>query len=212
MSEIKIGVMGIGSCSIEIPGKRLLVDAYNEYVCMKDLNEKDILLFTHADGDHFTADALKPYYRNNVVIGSPSVIMRLLESGFSKEHLICAYPAEHNKAAIIDLEEVHIKAFNTPHFLKWHTDHISFLLQILDKKIFITGDSYLVDDLKDHFTQVDLLIYNLIHEEVVKDRMDKKTGTLHHLAELAGIQYRYQPCKILCNHLMGCSWQSMVRL
>lgn len=206
MQPISVRLLGIGACLIETPEARIYVDAFNEYGKVTDLDENDILLFTHDDGDHFKLEPFMACYRNNRVVAPPSVMVKLLGQGVPYERLFSVFPPEYLKPETVMLDAIKIHAYQTPHFMDWHPIHVSYRIEAAGKSIYITGDSHLAEDMGPVFTGVDLLILSLIRWEVVVGKMDSATGSIHHLAEITEAFYRYQPRHILCNHLLNCSW------
>lgn len=205
---VTIQLPGIGAASISIGERNIFVDAFNEHNSLPELKENDIILFTHDDGDHFSPTSLfSAVLPDNIIIGPPSIAYPLLSSGKVKsKQLQILYPPQVQEPGIENIDGVSISVFNTEHFYNWRPVHISFLIEYGDKKIYITGDSFLSPHHKKFLTGIDCIICNLLRGEVAEERMSKMEGTYHHISELLKIQYEYKPGLIICNHLLNCDW------
>ena len=207
MNSVSIRFLGIGAVCLESKDMRLYIDAFNDRNAAPEISKSDILLFTHDDGDHFLAEMVERHYQGNLIIGPPSIAYPLLTGGIvTPDKLVILYPQEKNKPQCYTVGEVCIQAFNTTHSINWEPVHISFLIEICGKRIYVTGDSGLDHSFADIYSDLDCLVYSLILEDVVKDRMPKVEGVVFHLSELLDIKRRYHPRLILCNHLLHCDW------
>lgn len=206
MNEMRVRLLGIGACCLELPHLRIFVDAFNEFVQVKDLKEEDIILFTHADGDHFKVEPFLKCYKNNRVIAPPSVIEKILGCNLPKDRIQSVYPPEEENPQIVEIESIKLSVYQTQHFIDWHPIHVSFIVEYKGKRIYLTGDSFINDITGKALYGADLLVMSLIKKEVVKAQMDSATGSIYHLAEINDILYRFKPAQILCNHMLNCSW------
>lgn len=206
-NQIKIKMLGIGACSLELENRRLFVDACNEFVTIEDARPDDILLFTHDDGDHFMVEKVLAHAPNNRIVGPPSIAYPLLSSGkIDPGQLTILYPPEKDKPLKCSVDGITLSVVQTEHFIDWNPVHISFLVAMGGKRIFVTGDSY-VDSTRPHlYENLDCLIYSLIKKEVVKGQMGHKAGVIYHLHELQEIKDRFHPKMIICNHVLNCGW------
>lgn len=164
-------------------------------------------MFTHDDGDHFSAKSVNENYIGNTIFCPPSIAYKLLAGGIVyPEKLVVFSPPERDKPQEYSVNDTVIKAYNTEHFVNWHPAHLSYLIEFRGKRIYITGDSHPDNSLPDIYNNFDCLVYSLVMEDVVKDRISKEEGAVFHLAELLDIRNRYKPGVIICNHLIDCSW------
>jgi L-ascorbate metabolism protein UlaG (beta-lactamase superfamily) len=207
-NSVAIQLLGIGAASILIGERNIFIDAFNEYNSLPELKENDIILFTHDDGDHFSpTNLLSAVLPDNIIIGPPSIAYPLLSSGKVRaKQLQVLYPQQAQSPGMENINGISISAFNTEHYYNWKPVHISFLVEYGNKKIYITGDSFLSHHHKDFLTGIDCIICNLLIGEVVEEKMSKRDGVYHHISELLKIQYEYKPGLIICNHLLNCDW------
>lgn len=205
--DLTVKMLGVGACSLEMGNRRILIDAYNEFYTMQDTHPDDILLFTHDDRDHFMAEKVLEYSQGNLVIGPPSIAYPLLASGeMDPAQLKIIYPPEKANPQDYMVDDVKISVIQTEHFVGWNTIHVSYLIAMGEKRIFVTGDSYIDPNRPQLYENLDCLVYSLIKEEVVKGKMSSETGVIYHLQEIKEIQYRYNPKLIVCNHVLNCGW------
>lgn len=70
MDKINIRNLGVGAIEINVNNKRVLINSFNSICKAREIQDDDILIFTHDDADHFLADEL-PDIRtsNNLIIG-----------------------------------------------------------------------------------------------------------------------------------------------
>lgn len=205
--DVTIEMLGVGACCLSLGDRRILIDAYNEFYTMKDTHPNDILLFTHDDRDHFLAEKVLEHASVNLVIGPPSIAYPLLASGkMDPAQLKIIYPPEKANPQDYMVDDIKISVIQTEHFIGWNTIHVSYLITVREKKIFVTGDSYIDPTRPQLYENLDCLIYSLIKEEVVKGKMNSEAGVIYHLQEIQEIKYRYNPQLIVCNHVLNCGW------
>lgn len=207
-NSIEIRLLGIGAASISIKKRNIFFDAFNDYNPAPKIRKNDIILFSHDDGDHFSAkNLLSSVLYTNVIIGPPSIAYPLLSSGkIDSKQLQVPYPQKIQNPIIINIDDINISVFNTEHFVNWKPVHVSFLIKYGGKSIYLTGDSYLSSEQKEHLTGIDCVVYNLVKEEVVENKISKKAGLYYHMSELLQVKYDYQPKLIICSHLLNCDW------
>ena len=205
--EMSIEMLGIGACCIDLGQRRLWIDALNEYSSYLELQKEDILLFTHADGDHFLAEKVVEYGQNILIIGPPSIAYPLLSTGkIDPERLTIMYPPEKDKLLQYTVDDIRISIIQTEHFIDWNPIHVSFLIEAQGKRVFVTGDSHIDPTRPQLYEDLDCLVYSLIKKEVVKGQMSGNIGAHYHLCEIQEIKYRYNPRIIVCNHVLNCAW------
>jgi hypothetical protein len=206
-NEIKIKMLGIGACYVKVGNRRIFIDAFNEYNTVTDLKADDIILFTHDDKDHFVSEEVVKQYRGNLIIGPPSIAYPLLCAGnIDSKQLKVAYPAQIGNPILFNLDDITISMIQSQHFMDWNPIHVSYLIEVDQKRIYITGDTHINHMNPKVYDKLDCLIYSLIKEEVVKSQMSSEVGVIYHMNEINDIQYRYQPKLILCNHVLNCDW------
>jgi L-ascorbate metabolism protein UlaG (beta-lactamase superfamily) len=207
-SSMTIRLLGIGAAWISIDKRNIFFDAFNDYNAAPKLNPKDIIIFSHDDGDHFSAKILlSSVLPTNTIIGPPSISYPLLTSGkINAEQLHVPYPQEMQKPAILNIGDISISIFNVEHFVNWRPVHVSFLIKYGNKSVYLSGDSYLPPSLKEHLAGLDCIVYNLVKEEVVKNIISKKEGLYHHLSELLQVRHDFKPKLIIGSHLLNCDW------
>lgn len=207
MDFIKINLLGIGGAKLEFAETSVYIDAFNKFIPAQKLNKKDIILFTHADDDHFGKKELFECYNNNAIIGPPSIAYPLLaNTGLNPDSLNIVYPAHTNDPKEIKAGNLDIKVYQTKHFIDWEPDHISFLIKYMGKKIYITGDSYTFAWEDPEIYSVDALVYSLVYKDVVKGQMNSADGAQMHIPELKNLQDKLKPECIIGNHLINCDW------
>lgn len=207
MDSIKINLLGIGAAKIELADTSVYIDAFNKFIPSLKLNENDIILFTHADGDHFGKKELFECYNNNFIFGPPSIAYPLLaNTGLNPDFLKIVYPSHTNDPEEIKAGNLAIKVYQTKHFIDWEPDHISFLIKYMGKKIYFTGDSYTFAWEDPEIYSVDAIIYSLVYKDVVKGQMGSADGAQMHIPELKSLQDKLMPKQIIGNHLLNCDW------
>lgn len=205
--NIKINLLGIGAVRIELEEFAIYIDAFNDRNAAPVVTNKDLLLFTHDDRDHFFDEALLKTYNDNVIVGPPSIVLPVWKSErIQRDHLKIFYPNEYGKPDKFCYNDVTISIFNTAHFLNWHNSHVSYLIEAGKKRIYVTGDSSIQDEDQERLRGVDCILYSLLDYEVVKELKSKKHGKYAHLTELLKVQKELSPALILGNHLINCSW------
>ena len=200
-----VRLLGIGAVSLRIDASTYYIDAFNDYNEPPNLSENDVILFTHDDKDHFsTVKLAKSLKASNVIIGPPSIGLPLItEASARKEQIHLNYPVEGDSPISFKNGPVIVKTFRTAHFLDWHAIHVSYLLEIGNLKIYITGDSDLSQIQKTYLEGIDV---SLLNSDIAKGKIPNKYGTLFAIVDLLKIQYEYQPRMIVGNHLINCNW------
>ncbi len=205
---IQIQLLGIGAVKIVSNERTIYIDAFNSFNEVPPVKENDLLLFTHNDSDHFLCDKLKGNIsNNNIVIGPPSITYPIFESKFiNPNNLIIYYPVNYYEPQQYEDKETIIKVFNTDHFIGWHNVHISFLIEIENKKIYITGDSYIRKENEQALQNIDCIIASLMNESIASGKIDKQYGKYYHVWELIELKEKLKPNTIIGNHMINCGW------
>lgn len=205
MDTIKIRALGVGALEIKIGARRLLVDAINSINTVPELFAGDTLLFTHDDADHFNADSFPQLKKLDItIIGPPSIIKPIIENDIADlEQIKIMYSQTNYEPCTLELDGFRIKSFQTTHFLNWRPVHNSYLLEIGDNKIYLTGDNYLTKEMSDILTDIDVVICNLVDEGFIKGYEDPRFAIHHHMSYLLNIISTYSPKRIIGSHLIN---------
>lgn len=205
--NISVGMLGVGAFYLQIENRRIFVDAFNENIPSPEIKSDDIIIFTHTDNDHFSLKGIIENCKNNVIVGPPSMAYPILSSGLiDPEKLIIMYPEVVDKPSHYDEGEIGISMYQTKHFGDWNPIHVSYLINVGGKRIYITGDSTLNRNTPHLYQNLDCIIYNVVSKDVVEGKMSSEIGAIYHLNEITDMKYRYNPGKIVCTHLLDCSW------
>lgn len=199
---VRISQPGMGALVIRAGEGTLFVDAFTRFSQDAEVAGRDLLLFTHADHDHFDpAQAAARLAGNGVqVIGPPSIGLPLIRRGIAVDRIHVSYPFHVTKPESLTVGALKAKVFNTRHFNDWNPDHVSYLLEWGGKRIYVTGDSYdLPEDPDLH--GCDLVVSNLVGKP--RDRPESVTEYLEQLEE---VRARLGAKWVLPNHLIACEW------
>ena len=204
MSTVKINLLGLGSAKITNGQKTIYIDAFVdeehwERLPFFPVEQADLLLFTHADGDHFCPKITAQVARETgaMVVGPPSLAYPLLaDEKLPPEQLHVVYPVHFKEPITEEIRGISLKTYQTKHFLDWEPPHVSYLVELDGKKLYHTGDSAMLDEDDPDLHQLDVLIYNLVSLE--KD--------LAHIAVLEDAYRTFQPRYLLPAHLIRCEW------
>jgi len=204
MSKTKIKLLGVGAIDLLVNDKyHIYIDAFNNINNCPVLNENDLIIFTHADGDHFSVESLLSTYQNNTIIGPPSIVLPLVRTGkIDCNNLIIDYPEQAYSPKTFSVKDISVSIFQSKHFIDWNPIHCSYLLKIGHKKIWITGDSIFEPSfLKEN--SLDCIICNLVDKGFITKTDDPKHAVHHHISYLLNILSNTKADKIIANHLIG---------
>lgn len=204
MGAITVRNPGVGALRINFGGVSLFVDAFNSINTAEEVNNGDVILFTHDDADHFDAGKL-PDIREikATIIGPPSIVKPILEKERAElKQIVPVYSQNNKNPATIKFEDFTVTSFSTPHFLDWKPIHNSYLFKHQKGNIYVTGDSYLTREMKDTIGKVDYVICNLVDEGFITRTEDPMFAIHHHLSCMLNIVSVYQPRKIIGVHLI----------
>jgi L-ascorbate metabolism protein UlaG (beta-lactamase superfamily) len=167
------------------------------------LRRDDIVIFTHADGDHFSAESLLANYAGNVIIGPPSIALPLVKSGrIDCDTLRIDYPEQAMQPKTFQVNGVTISMYQSRHFIGWNPVHCSYLIEYENRSVFITGDSLMEPELMGKIG-CDCIVCNLVDKGFITKTEDSRHAVHHHMSYLLSILAKAQPKKILANHLIG---------
>jgi L-ascorbate metabolism protein UlaG (beta-lactamase superfamily) len=200
MDSFKINLLGIGAIRIDGAQRRLYVDAFAHGVPPFETGRADLILVTHDDGDHFLPDKTARAARETAanVVGPPSIAYPLLAGeGFPPEQLEIIYPIHLTKPITHEVRGIKLKVYQTTHFNNWEPVHISYLIELADRKIYVAGDSFIMHEEDPDLMNLDAVICNL-----VTPVMDPAAG-----ADLIEKVLRtFRPRHVIANHLIACDW------
>ncbi|MBN1214814.1 MAG: MBL fold metallo-hydrolase [Candidatus Lokiarchaeota archaeon] len=202
MTSIKIQTLGIGAIRLSFDELICVVDAFIDDVHKLDPfdeNDIDIIFITHDDGDHFSSKKVADNVKktNAIVIGPPSITFPLLiNENLPSENLKVFYHPKRFEGIKTIVKGIPISIYNTKHFLDHYPVHISFLLKINEKKIYITGDSNEITKEDPKLKNLDLIIFNFVNLE----------KNLSEISVIKDLIKDFSPKKILINHILNCDW------
>jgi L-ascorbate metabolism protein UlaG (beta-lactamase superfamily) len=200
MSNVEVSLLGIGAVKLSSEQATVYIDAFSELVKPQHVEQADLILVTHADGDHFEPQgtARTALETGAIVIGPPGIAYPLLTStSLPAKQLRIIYPLHFKKPINEEVCGVKLRVYQTRHFNDWEPDHISYLIELGDKKVYITGDSSMLDETDPDLKGLDGILYSL-----VMDPLD--IGA--HVSALKNIQRKFAPSYLFPNHLLHCQW------
>jgi L-ascorbate metabolism protein UlaG (beta-lactamase superfamily) len=203
-----IQLLGIGAIKITNNQQAIYIDAFNCFNEAPRINENDIILFTHNDSDHFLCEKMKGKILNNsVIIGPPSIAYPIFESNLmNAKNVKIYYPTNYSEPQQYKDNGLTINIYNTEHFIGWHNVHVSYLIEIGNNRIYITGDSKIRSENEKELENIDCIIYSLLNEYIEKSKIERKYGKYFHIWELLELKARLKPKKIIGNHMINCDW------
>jgi len=207
--NMKIKLLGIGAILIEVKHNRILIDAFNSYNEPPEIKYKDLILFTHDDGDHFLAEKLPDNIErtSSKVIGPPSIAYPLLSAKKVEANCLrIVYPPHLTQPVRISENYIDITIYQTRHFVDWEPVHISYLLEIEGKKVYITGDSSVLDNYVPEIEKINVLIMSFVDKKFFKKECGQDEALKRHVEEILKVNEKVNPCLVVCNHLLNCSW------
>lgn len=204
MYKVKVNLLGMGAVKISDGGKSIYVDAFSKWVKPFLVGKADLILVTHDDEDHFGSRETGHASTESgaIVVGPPSIAYPLLvNEQLSPEKLQIIYPLHLKKPITKQIHGIDLKVYQTRHFLDWEPVHISYLIRLCEKRLYITGDSSMMDEDDPDLKQLDALIYNLVPRDV-----SDASVMNDHISALEEIQKKFHPRFLLPNHLLHCNW------
>ena len=204
MSEMEIRLLGVGSIDLFVGKKfHVYIDSFNTMNAAPVLHNDDIVLFTHADGDHFSVDSLLPSYKGNRIIGPPSIVLPLLKSGkIDMDTMLIEYPEQKAVPRTVEVDEVNISFYQSEHFIGWNPIHCSYLIEYRDTKVFVTGDGLIDADVLAGIG-INCVVCNLVDKGYITKSDDPRYAVHHHMSYLVDVLSKVNPEKIVANHLIG---------
>ncbi len=192
MEIVSITNPGVGAIVITAGMKRILIDAYNTMLDAPEALPGDVLLFTHDDGDHFSANVLPDLRgRDITLVGPPTIVKPILSIGRADiDQVEVMYSNRDSEPASVTLGEVSITCYHTAHFNHWDPIHNSYLIEVDGKRIFVTGDSEWTESLADDVGKTDAIVANLVDEEFLKGKSEfagAVSRTINYLRSIVSI-------------------------
>lgn len=203
MSNVEVNMPGIGAVKLCSEQVIIYIDAFSELVKPPHVEKADLILITHADGDHFAPQetARAAMETGAVVVGPPGIAYPLLaNTPLPANQLRIIYPIHFKKPVSEEICGVKLKVYQTKHFNDWEPDHISYLIELGGKKFYVTGDSSMLDETDPDLKQIDAILYSLVMDFSTAEAVDA------HVSALEKVQHDFAPCYILPNHLLHCNW------
>ena len=119
MKSIAIKLLGVASIDINVNDDyHIYIDSFNSINQSPSLNSKDIIIFTHADGDHFSVESLITVYKGNTIIGPPSIVFPLMKTGIVDcNKLLIEYPEQINIPKSISINDITVSFYQSKHFI-----------------------------------------------------------------------------------------------
>lgn len=168
------------------------------------MTKADLILLTHDDGDHFgfQETARAALDTGAMVVGPPGIAYPLLaETKLPPEQLKIIYPIHFKQPLTEEIAGIKLKVYQTTHFVDWEPPHVSYLINFGGKRIYITGDTYMMDEEDPDLQNLDAVIYSLVFKD-----LSAPTIMADHLKKLEAVQRQFSPQYLLPNHLVTCDW------
>jgi L-ascorbate metabolism protein UlaG (beta-lactamase superfamily) len=203
MSKVEVNLLGIGAVKLCSEQTVIYIDAFSELVKPLHVERADLILVTHADGDHFEPErtARAAMETGAVVVGPPSIAYPLLaNTSLPAKQLRIIYPIHFKKPVSEEICGVKITVYQTRHFNDWEPDHISYLIELGGRKFYITGDSYMLDETDSDLKQLDVILCALVMDLLAAGVVEA------HVAAPEKVQREFAPRYLLPNHLLHCQW------
>ncbi len=203
MSKVEVNLLGIGAVKLRSEQTIIYIDAFSDLVKPQGVEKATLILVTHADGDHFEPQetARAAMTTGAIVVGPPGIAYPLLaNTPLPAQQLRIIYPIHFKKPISEEMCGIKLKVYQTRHFNDWEPDHVSYLIELGGKKIYITGDSSMLDETDPDLKQIDGIIYSLVMDFSTKEAVDA------HVSALEKVQQEFSPRYILPNHLLHCEW------
>lgn len=203
MNKVEVNLLGIGAVRLSSAQATIYIDAFSELVKPQHRERADLILVTHADGDHFEPQetARAAIEMGAMVVGPPGIAYPLLaNTPLPAKQLRIIYPIHLKKPVREEICGIKVKVYQTKHFNDWEPDHISYLIELGGRKFYITGDSSTIDETDPDLKQIDGMIYSLV--------MDFSTpeAVRAHVEAIEKVQQKFTPRFIFPNHLIHCQW------
>jgi L-ascorbate metabolism protein UlaG (beta-lactamase superfamily) len=204
VSKVTVNLLGAGAAKISSGEKVIYIDAFSDWLKLSGVENADLILITHDDGDHFGAKetARAALDTGAMVVGPPGIAYPLLaDEEFPKERLRIIYPIHLKQPVTEEVSGVNLKVYQTTHFVDWHPPHVSYLIELAGKRLYVTGDSNVMDDEDSDLKHLDTIVYSLVPKDLAAPGVIEA-----HVAALEDVQKRFSPRYVLPSHLVDCDW------
>lgn len=192
-----ISVQSLGQAGIKLViGKNVIyIDAFAEGVNIESYTDATAIIVTHADKDHFS-----PMKVNKALNETSAVVFA--DKGSSgqlnkSDRLIELEPADKQPVKM-KKGNLTITAFRTEHFAGWNAPNNSYFLEIDNKTIFISGDSYEIEGIEDTAGKADLFIQNTVFRS--SESIRSVDSVIQNRLSIMG------KGSIFLTHLINCDW------
>lgn len=208
MEQVAVTNLGVGALMIEAGNRRILIDAFNALIEPMEVLPGDILIFTHDDGDHFSPDKLPVVKGENItIIGPPSIVKPILiQKKADLEQIEVLYTNRYAEPSSISLDYVNIICYHTNHFNHWDPIHNSYLIEVLGKRLYVTGDSELTKEQAEIIGETDAIICNLVDEAYLKAKEEANVAIHHNLSYLLKVRSEGKTKLVIGVHLLDFTW------
>lgn len=205
MNGLEVRNPGVSALIIETANSRILVDAFNSLNPAEEVRTGDIIVFTHDDGDHFSPQLLPDIRDTDItIVGPPTILGPILELEKADLSQIKVLYSKNNKEpSRYSSKGICIHCFHTDHFNEWGALNNSYLIEFNERKLFITGDSTVSEELLTDLGEVDAIICSLVDEGYLKCQADQRYAIHHLLSYLLTISTRCKTSKIIGVHLLN---------
>ncbi|MDR1006647.1 MAG: MBL fold metallo-hydrolase [Bacteroidales bacterium] len=169
-SEIKITFIKHGSLLFEYKNQTIYVDAASEFCDYSKMPKADFLIYTHQHSDHFDTTAVNDLLKPNTKIVANQEIVDILNKGVAMK-----YGDDISLSSDIGVKA--LPAYNTTKsHLAFHPKGMGngYLLTIDGTKIYISGDTEYIKEMKDLKGKTDVAFlainqpYTMTVEQAVK--------------------------------------------
>lgn len=182
--------LGLAGVRIQTVDQVIYVDAFAKGITVSNCEDASIILITHGDGDHFDVGKVENALENSqAVVVAPKGVIESIDSQYS-QRLITLEPDADLQREEVGL--VVITAFRTDHFNDHPELNNSYLVEINEKRIFISGDSLDYGGIEDIIGGSDLFIVNYLDWNLD--------------SALAPLIEGYGETTLFLSHLINCSW------
>ncbi len=204
MEQVAVMNLGIGALVIEAGDRRILIDAFNTLIMPMAVLPGDVLIFTHDDGDHFSTDKLPVVKGMNItIVGPPSIVKPILVQKKAEiEQIEVLYTNKYDDPSSISLDDINIICYYTNHFNHWDPIHNSYIIEVLGKRLYITGDSVLTKEQAEIIGETDAVICNLVDEAYLKAKEEANVAIHHNLSYLLKVRSEGKTKKVIGVHLL----------
>ncbi len=145
--------------------------------------------------------------KNITIVGPPSIVVPILKQKKAElEQIEVLYTNQYDKPASLSLDTINIVCYHTNHFNHWDPIHNSYLIEMLGKRFYITGDSELTKEQAEVLGETDAVICNLVEEGFLNGREEANVAIHHILSTLLKVKSQGITKKVIGVHLLDFDW------